>query len=305
MKMVFKVFGCLMPMVFAFLCQLVVSAIGMTAYAVYNVVLAVGENMNGSAGEDAFNYDNLAENVMERMMNADVIMIIGGAAVAATLLLGALWYKKLRPAEHLPLKKAVSAPMLGGMILLGIALQLLVSMCLNAVFAILPEQVMNEYAELMNSLIGGNIILSLVVTVILAPLAEECLFRGVTLQKAQKIMPFSAANVLQALCFGIYHGNLIQGVYAFFLGLVFGWMVKRFHSIWAAILLRACVNGAAQLLSFVPESVTATMYGIALLVAAGLVLLFVSDRLLDKAETILPLVEEKPEEEKFSENSFD
>lgn len=289
-----KVFGCLMPMVLAFLCQFAVSLIGMAAYMFVIMFQA--------AGEEITDYEQLTEYALNRMMNGNVVMVIGGISVALTLLIGAFWYKKLRPAEHLSVKQVATGKLTGGMLLLGIALQLLISMCLNAVFAILPEQMMNDYAELMNSLIGGNVILSIIVTVILAPLAEEFLFRGVTLQKAQKIMPFVAANVLQALCFGIYHGNLIQGVYAFVLGLVFGRMVMKFRSVWAAVFLHACVNGAAQLLSVLPESVTASAFGVAGIVLAGIVFLFCSRTILQKAEAELPA---PPEEEKFSENLFD
>jgi len=184
---------------------------------------------------------------------------------------------------------------------LGLSLQLIISMCLNAVYPILPADLIEQYSELMEQLIGGNVWLSLFVTVILAPLAEELLFRGVTMKKAQKLMPFLAANALQALLFGIYHLNWIQGTYAFVLGMILGFTAEYFHSIWAAILLHAFVNGSAEVLSRIPEEFTETYVGVAVLAAIGIALLFVAAKLYPKAKKE-PVTENV---EMFSENSFD
>ena len=114
-----------------------------------------------------------------------------------------------------------------------------------------------------------------------------------------------AANVLQAVLFGIYHLNWIQGVYAFVLGMVLGFTAEYFHSIWAAILLHAFVNGSAEVLNILPESFTDTYVGVIVLAIVGVVLLFVAAKLypLARKEPVIPYKEE--ENEKFSENSFD
>jgi membrane protease YdiL (CAAX protease family) len=181
-------------------------------------------------------------------------------------------------------------------------------MCLNAVYPILPQSLTDQYNELMETLLGGNVWLSLFVTVILAPLAEEFLFRGITLKKAQKIMPFMAANILQAVLFGVYHMNLVQGVYAFVLGMILGYTAEYFHSIWAAILLHACVNGSAEVLSLLPAAVTETWIGVGCVALAGVILLFVAAKLYPKAKKEPVTVSEhieNTENELFSENSFD
>lgn len=63
--------------------------------------------------------------------------------------------------------------------------------------------------------------------VVVAPLAEELLFRQLIFQRLKKIAPLWLAVVISALLFGIYHGNLVQGIYAFtmgvFMALVYEW----------------------------------------------------------------------------------
>lgn len=302
MKKIGKVIGCLLPMAAAFATQLVVAFVCSMIYTV--IVTAQG------AAAGITDQTELLEYVNSKVLNADYLLIVTGIATFYTLVIGFFWYRGLRPKTDFKLKEVLSGKLLLAMFLLGVSLQLLVSMCLNVVFPILPETMTNQYADLMEGLIGGNLWLSILVTVILAPLAEELLFRGVTLKKAQKIMPFMAANVLQALLFGIYHGNLIQGTYAFVLGLVLGFTAEYFHSVWASILLHAFVNGSAELLNLLPESVTTTVIGVVALAVVGVILLFVAAKLYPSAkkEQIVVAEEQEPAvetEAKFTENSFD
>ncbi|MDF2611817.1 MAG: amino terminal protease family [Lachnospiraceae bacterium] len=61
-------------------------------------------------------------------------------------------------------------------------------------------------------------------------------------------MPFVAANVMQALLFGIFHFNLIQGIYGFVIGLFLGLIYKKTKSILGAIILHMVVNLSGILL---------------------------------------------------------
>lgn len=63
--------------------------------------------------------------------------------------------------------------------------------------------------------------------VILGPVCEELVFRGVTMRLVRRALPFWAANLMQAVLFGIFHMNWIQGIYAFVLGLVLGWICEK------------------------------------------------------------------------------
>lgn len=76
--------------------------------------------------------------------------------------------------------------------------------------------------------------LGYVVIGILAPLAEEVVFRGAILRKLLAMMPTGrhwVAIAISALIFGIVHFNLPQGIHAFLIGLLLGWMYYRTRSI--------------------------------------------------------------------------
>ena len=299
LKKIGKVIGCLLPTVAAFGTQLAATAMVST---IYTLIVTFQVMSQGVTDET-----ELYNIVLERTLNGNFLLTATAIATFYTLIIGFFWYRGLRPKTDFKLKEVVNAKLLTAMFLLGVSLQLLISMCLNAVFPILPETMTTQYSELMESLIGGNVWLSLLVTVVLAPLAEELLFRGVTLKKAQKIMPFMAANVLQALLFGMYHGNLIQGTYAFVLGLILGFTAEYFHSVWASILLHAFVNGSAELLGLLPESMTSTLLGIIALAVVGVVLLFIAAKMYPGARRLPQITAPEAEEtrDEFTENSFD
>lgn len=63
-----------------------------------------------------------------------------------------------------------------------------------------------------------------------APMIEEFVFRILFFSNFIKFLPYWVANIVQAVLFGIYHGGLVQGMYAFLIGMVIGsvfYSVKR------------------------------------------------------------------------------
>lgn len=106
------------------------------------------------------------------------------------------------------------------------------------------------YMELMEAAGLGVDTFAILASIILAPIGEEILCRGLTWHYAEKIVAdmknrtaaFWIVNCLQALMFGVMHMNLIQGMYAFILGLGIGWLRKRYNSLYPAILAHFVVN---------------------------------------------------------------
>ena len=70
---------------------------------------------------------------------------------------------------------------------------------------------------------------------ILAPIAEEILFRGLILRSMR---PYGRnfAIFVSALTFGLFHGNLIQTPFAFQVGLVLGYVAAEYSIGWSMLL---------------------------------------------------------------------
>lgn len=158
---------------------------------------------------------------------------------------------------------------------LGVTIQFMVSSVLTIIDIIAPS-LMEKYTELMEQA-GLNEITAamLISTVILAPISEELVCRGLVLRLAQKVsMKFWIINMIQAFAFGIMHGNLIQGTYAFLLGLVLGYIYQKFGNIWLCMLLHAAMNFSsilvAPVFSLFPENLIILSLSLTLAVSTAL-----------------------------------
>ncbi len=101
---------------------------------------------------------------------------------------------------------------------------------------------------------AGPVALVILQTVILAPLAEEGLFRGLMLGR---LLPLGdrAAVALSALCFALSHGSGEQFLYALAGGAVLGYLAVRTGRIWPGMLLHSAANAMALLLPRLGEAV--------------------------------------------------
>lgn len=117
---------------------------------------------------------------------------------------------------------------------------------------------------------------------ILAPVAEEILFRGLV---QRSMLPFGKkfAILVSSLTFGLFHGNLLQTPYAFTVGLVLGYVTAEYN-IWWAILLHVINNLVLgdllyRMLSPLPEDlVNMIVLGIILAFAVAAVIVLIVKR---------------------------
>lgn len=112
---------------------------------------------------------------------------------------------------------------------------------------------------------------------VLSPLAEETVFRGITLQRLYLLChekksgktAFLLAAGLSSLLFGIYHGSLVQGLYAAAMGFLFCLFLALGGNLFCVIVLHGGANVMTLFLSQagtfrrVSASVMAGAFGIA------------------------------------------
>lgn len=180
------------------------------------------------------------------------LYLISILAYLIFLVIGVFWYKRIRAGGNYPVwnqQKNLNLPALLKLAVLGVFVQFAISFLLNLVYIVRPD-VMQNYTKVMESLGSGNpSLFSVFYVVITAPIVEEMLMRGLCLVILRKEFPFWAANIIQAFYFGVIHLNLVQGIYAFLLGMVLGAVVKRYGTLKASMYLHFVINFSGQLLS--------------------------------------------------------
>ena len=100
-----------------------------------------------------------------------------------------------------------------------------------------PDWILNVFRNLFS-----NPAKAIVVAVIIPPLTEEFLCRGLVLHGFLKNYSVNKAVIASALVFMVMHINPWQFAGAFFYGLLFAWLVIKTKSLWPAIIGHAIAN---------------------------------------------------------------
>lgn len=77
---------------------------------------------------------------------------------------------------------------------------------------------------------------------IVTPICEELLFRGGIYSNLKKVMPVPVAIIMTSAIFGIYHGNLQQGLYAFVMSILITLFYEKGKNIIYPIVFHASAN---------------------------------------------------------------
>lgn len=161
-----------------------------------------------------------------------------------TIAVFGIWYYMKYDGNYLPSPRTVFHPVsILGIVMLVPGTQLLSSYIIAFTASLFPSW-LERYEELLETAgLDERITFGLFLySVLLAPICEELVFRGVTMRQAKKVLPFWGANLMQAFLFGVFHGNMMQGIYAFCLGILLGYVCERSGSIYNSILLHMLFN---------------------------------------------------------------
>lgn len=104
------------------------------------------------------------------------------------------------------------------------------------------------YQVVSEEIISCSFLSQIAATVVAAPLLEEMLMRGVIYGRLREtVREPRAAMFISALIFGLFHGNVVQGIYAFVMGLFFVQVYEACNSLFLAILAHIVVNSTSVL----------------------------------------------------------
>lgn len=95
---------------------------------------------------------------------------------------------------------------------------------------------------------------TLFIVAVWAPLAEELVFRAMLFRTLRKGFGFWAAAVISGAAFGVYHMNLVQGIYAALLGFLLAWFYEKTNSLLGCYLFHFLFNFLNYVLSAIAES---------------------------------------------------
>lgn len=201
--------------------------------------------------------------VNETVFNSVISAVI--YAVSIALVVGLPWAiaKRRTSKEELGLQRAPDwmdilwAP--GAMVIYYILSAILMVVAMFVLPFVDYEQVQQTgYSGISTQL---EYVLAFMSLVVIAPVAEEVLFRGYLLGKLRRHMKTWLAVIMTSLLFAIVHFQWNVGIDTFALSVVLCMLRITTKSIWAPILVHALKNGIAFYLLFINPSLIGTIGG--------------------------------------------
>ena len=183
------------------------------------------------------------ENIEEVMKNGYIIFtnyLVTFSIISICL----LFYRRFRVRNELyalPLeqifKHKIHTP---SAIIYGIVFLFAANIVIEPISILFPESML-EYMKIL-----GNLdIYSIMTIVILAPLFEEVVFRGIILNDIKRRHNCLVAVIVSSVVFGLIHLNIVQSISATLIGVILAYVFLATKSIWAVIFLHFLHNASS------------------------------------------------------------
>ena len=216
------------------------------------------------------------DDALSLVLNTHIVSLISLiSGVLAFLTLWLVWWiqgRNLWHQTHLHCSRAGHVVLSA---LLGVGVCLLVTVALGLIPW--PETWMDAYTEAAGEIADSWSVIGVLATVIVAPVVEELVFRGVAYTSLKEAMPRWAAALLVSAVFGVLHGTAVWFCYTFVLSFVMIFAYEKTKSLWGPIALHMAFNliGQLPLLGEEPSFIAVVLIaagGAALTAVSGIVL---------------------------------
>ncbi|MCR5197051.1 MAG: CPBP family intramembrane metalloprotease [Pseudobutyrivibrio sp.] len=247
------------------------------------VVLAIGSFKGESYLELVTHLANVMMNEMNDMLY--LLYVIPGIVVFAIL------YKQLFgngiKLSFKGISKNVVATV-GGVVLFCLGMQYVSVYLLNSLSVAFPSW-LEEYQEIieMAGISNEMTVAMFIYTILLGPICEELIFRGITYKAATKVMPYYLAIIVQAVLFGAFHMNALQASYAIVIGLGLGYIMYLYDNIILTMFIHIIYNFLGTYgMTYLPIGGN-TLISFFLWMLGALVVTYISILLLRKGSTVI------------------
>lgn len=136
-----------------------------------------------------------------------------------------------------------------------IVLGITASLGIGRFIALLPiDGILGNYKEVQRVTLDNSIIIQLLVGGVLTPVLEEMLFRGIIYKRLKTYYEVTIAAYIAAIIFAVAHFNLIQGLYAFIVGIVLIYLYEKSGNLVTTICMHCAANVTTVLMGVNPIS---------------------------------------------------
>lgn len=111
------------------------------------------------------------------------------------------------------------------------------------------SSISDAYQETMTAFYSSALPVQIICLGILTPISEELVFRGLLFKRLRENSAYLQAALYSAFVFGLMHGNLVQILYGFALGMMLAYLYEKYGSLKAPVAAHIAMNVLSILLT--------------------------------------------------------
>ena len=238
-------------MAITFMVQLMLSfAYGMIAFFV--AFQSAGRTMDTGAVQEGIQY---AMGLLTKGWMMILITLLCDMVLMAGF--GTWYYFRERQYPFRPnYKSAFSLKNIGYIIVMGVLGQYASNLIATLTGVLIPSA-MDSYEDLAQNfdLSTASPVLMILAVCIVGPIAEELVFRGMIFGKLRRAFSFWPAAIISGIMFGVFHMNIMQGVYASVLGVLLVYVYEKTQTIFGSIFFHIVFNASSYITDFVNSGI--------------------------------------------------
>lgn len=124
-----------------------------------------------------------------------------------------------------------------------IAFGVMLSMAAGSILSAMNiDNIYGSYEKTSSLLLNGNIVYRLFALGVITPAAEEIIFRGLVFNRVKKQYGSLYGIVVSSVMFGVFHFNLVQGLYAFIIGMAFAYCYELTGDLKVPVYMHMSIN---------------------------------------------------------------
>lgn len=177
--------------------------------------------------------DAIIDDTLDRMLSSGTYYII--AIIIGVFILWLYFHRPSLKNIIIQTNKKMSAKSFMMLLCIFMSAQLIFTLLGIGIEATLNHFGLSIMSQIESASSGSTTLSMLLYASFLGPITEEIVFRGFVLNGLKKYGKHFAI-IVSAIAFGAYHGNLIQGVFATFIGLVFAYIAMEYSLKWAIVM---------------------------------------------------------------------
>lgn len=139
----------------------------------------------------------------------------------------------------------------------------------NVMGLLVPEDSLEAFEEASSALYAYPLWQAILANVILVPILEEVIFRGLLFSRLLKAMPSVVVALITSIIFSLMHGQIVWMIFAFVVGMLLSFVRIKSGSITPTILMHVMINGYATLVSYEILTFSSPVVIIALMVVGA------------------------------------